>query len=94
MAQTEPSALSKTTKDSQQAVKIGAVEEVSGYAQIERDQPYEVIQNFSVQSYDKAQTEAGRMGIRFVDDTTIRITEHSMVAVSYTHLPLPTIYSV
>ena len=81
MAQTEPSALSKTTKDSQQAVKIGAVEEVSGYAQIERDQPYEVIQNFSVQSYDKAQTEAGRMGIRFVDDTTIKITEHSMVVI-------------
>ena len=76
MAQTEPSALSKTTKGSQQAVKIGSVEEVSGYAQIERDQPYEVIQNFNVQSYDKAQTEAGRMGIRFVDDTTIRITEH------------------
>ena len=81
MAQTEPSALSKTTKDSQQAVKIGAVEEVSGYAQIERDQPYEVIQNFGVQSYDKAQTEAGRMGIRFVDDTTIKITEHSMVVI-------------
>ena len=81
MAQTEPSALSKTTKGSQQAVKIGSVEEVSGYAQIERDQPYEVIQNFNVQSYDKAQTEAGRMGIRFVDDTTIRITEHSMVVI-------------
>ena len=32
--------------------------------------------DFGIQSADKAQTEAGRMGIRFVDDTTVRITEH------------------
>ena len=81
MVQTELSASSKTTKDSIQAVDIGSVEEVSGYAQIEREQPYEVNQDFVIKSYDKAQTEAGRMGIRFVDDTTIKITEHSTVII-------------
>ena len=75
------SALFKTTKVQAQVVDIGAVEEVSGNAQIERDQSYEVVTDFGIQSYDKAQTEQGRMGIRFVDDTTIKITEHSEVVI-------------
>ena len=76
------SALSKTTKAQPQvALDVGSVEEVSGFAQIERDESFDVIQDFVVQSYDKAQTEAGRMGIRFVDDTTIKITENSMVII-------------
>ena len=75
------SALSKTTKVQAQVADIGAVEEVSGNAQIERDQSYEVVTDFGIQSYDKAQTEQGRMGIRFVDDTTIKITEHSEVVI-------------
>ena len=76
------SALSKTTKaQPQAALDVGSVEEVSGFAQIERDESFAVTQDFVVQSYDKAQTEAGRMGIRFVDDTTIKITETSMVII-------------
>lgn len=72
----------KTTKAQAQAVlDIGTVEEVSGFARIERDKNYNVVTDFGIQSYDKAQTEAGRMGIRFVDDTTIRITEHSKVVI-------------
>ena len=65
---------SKTIKAQPQVADIGSVEEVSGFAQIEREKPYEVITDFGIQSYDKAQTESGRMGIRFVDDTTIKIT--------------------
>jgi len=75
------SVLFKTTKVQAQAADIGSVEEVSGNAQVERDKAYEVITDFGIQSYDKAQTEAGRMGIRFVDDTTIKITEHSEVII-------------
>lgn len=71
----------KTIKVQAQAADIGSVEEVSGNAQIQRDKPYEVITDFGIQSYDKAQTESGRMGIRFVDDTTIKITEHSEVII-------------
>lgn len=71
----------KTTKALAQVVDIGTVEQVSGYARIERDKNYDVVTDFGIQSYDKAQTEAGRMGIRFVDDTTVRITEHSMVVI-------------
>ena len=82
MAQMDLSALSKTTKaQPQAALDVGSVEEVSGFAQIERDESFAVTQDFVVQSYDKAQTEAGRMGIRFVDDTNIKITEHSMVVI-------------
>ena len=81
-AQMDLSALSKTTKaQPQAALDVGSVEEVSGFAQIERDESFAGTQDFVVQSYDKAQTEAGRMGIRFVDDTTIKITENSMVII-------------
>jgi hypothetical protein len=72
---------SKTIKAQPQVADIGSVEEVSGFAQIEREKPYEVITDFGIQSYDKAQTESGRMGIRFIDDTTIKITEHSEVII-------------
>ena len=72
----------KTTKAQAQAVlDIGSVEEVSGFAQIKREDTFAVTQNFNIQSYDQAQTEAGRMGIRFIDDTTIKITEHSQVII-------------
>ena len=80
-AQMDLSALSKTTKEPQQAVDVGSVNEVTGFAQIERDEAFAATPNFAVQSYDKAQTEAGRMGIRFVDDTTIKITENSTVII-------------
>ena len=81
-AQMDLSALPKTTKaQPQAALDVGSVEEVSGFAQIERDESFAVTQDFVEQSYDKAQTEAGRMGIRFVDDTTIKITENSMVII-------------
>tara|TARA_Y100001972_G_scaffold63740_1_gene77894 strand:- start:420 stop:1571 length:1152 start_codon:yes stop_codon:yes gene_type:complete len=80
-AQMDLSALSKTTKEPQQAVDVGSVNEVTGFAQIERDEAFAATPNFVVQSYDKAQTEAGRMGIRFVDDTTIKITENSTVII-------------
>ena len=72
---------SKTIKAQPQAADIGSVEEVTGNAQVERDKAYEVVTDFGIQSYDKAQTEAGRMGIRFVDDTTIKITENSEVII-------------
>jgi hypothetical protein len=80
-AQMDLSALSKTTKEPLQAVDVGSVNEVTGFAQIERDEAFAATPNFVVQSYDKAQTEAGRMGIRFVDDTTIKITENSTVII-------------
>jgi hypothetical protein len=80
-AQMDLSALSKTTKEPLQAVDVGSVNEVTGFAQIERDEAFAATPDFVVQSYDKAQTEAGRMGIRFVDDTTIKITENSTVII-------------
>ena len=75
------SASFKTIKAQAQVVDIGIVEQVSGYARIERDRNYDVKANFGIQSYDKAETEAGRMGITFIDDTKIRITEHSKVVI-------------
>jgi hypothetical protein len=80
-AQMDLSALSKTTKEPQQVVDVGSVNEVTGFAQIERDESFAATKDFVIQSYDKAQTEAGRMGIKFVDDTTIKITEHSQVII-------------
>ena len=71
----------KTIKAQAQVADIGIVEQVSGYARIERDRNYDVKANFGIQSYDKAETEAGRMGITFIDDSKIRITEHSKVVI-------------
>ena len=53
----------KTIKAQPQAVDIGSVEEVSGNAQVERDKAYEVITDFGIQSYDKAQIESTSMSI-------------------------------
>ena len=61
-AQMDLSALSKTTKEPQQVVDVGSVNEVTGFAQIERDESFAATKDFVVQSYDKAQTEAGLTG--------------------------------
>jgi len=67
-------------------VEVGAVSEVNGSARIVRidtaiSSVFEAAQNLQVKSYDKLETANGRMGITFVDDTQIKLTEHSEVLV-------------
>ena len=71
----------KTTKVQAQAVNIGDISELNGSAQIVRDKPYDADLEFAIQSNDEAVTSNGRMAITFLDDSTVRLTEHSTLII-------------
>lgn len=74
-------ALLKTTKVQAQAVNIGDISELNGNAQILRDKPYIANLEFDIQSNDEAITTNGRMAITFLDDSTVKLTEHSQLLI-------------
>ena len=80
----------KMTKVLAQAVDIGGVTELNGTARVVRDQPYDAAVNFAIQSNDEAITNNGRMAITFLDDSTVRLTEHSQLLIDeYIYDPDP-----
>jgi len=80
----------KTTKVQAQAVDIGDISELNGSAQIVRDKPYEANLNFAIQSNDEAITTNGRMAITFLDNSTVKLTEHSQLLIDeYIYDPDP-----
>ena len=82
--------LFKTTKVQAQAVDIGDISELNGTAQIVRDKPYVADLKFAIQSNDEAITKDGRMAITFLDDSTVKLTEHSQLLIDeYIYDPDP-----
>jgi hypothetical protein len=86
----------KTIKAQASAVDIGGVSEVSGYAQIKRlgssssSLNYDADLDFSIQTNDEAVTTNGRMAIKFLDDSTVKLTEHSQLTIDkYIYDPDP-----
>lgn len=81
----------KTIKVQASAVEIGGVSEVSGSAQIKRgslDNTADLA--FSIQSNDEAVTSNGRMAITFLDNSTVKLTEHSQLTIDeYIYDPDP-----
>ena len=76
--------------EQQQAVDIGDISELNGSAQIVRDQPLLAKVNLGIQSNDEAITTNGRMAITFLDDSTVRLTEHSELLIDeYIYDPDP-----
>ena len=73
--------LFKTTKVQAQAADIGDISELNGSAQIVRDKPYDANLKFAIQSNDEAITTNGRMAITFLDDSKVRLTEHSQLII-------------
>jgi hypothetical protein len=72
----------KTTKALPLPADIGGVSEVSGYAQIKRGSAESNADlAFSIQSNDEATTSNGRMAITFLDDSTVKLTEHSQLTI-------------
>ena len=71
----------KTTKVQAQAVDIGDVTELKGQAQIVRDDAYQASLDFAVQQNDLVRTNIGRIGITFLDDSVVRLTEHSKLTI-------------
>src|SRR5210317_1930770 len=63
---------------------IGSVDELKGKGQIERkdgDSGIQLEQDLDVFSYDTVKTGDGRVGIVFVDDTKVELTEHSKLII-------------
>ena len=83
-------ALSKTIKEQPSVVSIGGISELNGSAQIVRDKPVDATLEFAIQSNDEAITKNGRMAIKFLDDSTVRLTEHSQLTIDeYIYDPDP-----
>ena len=82
--------LFKTTKVQAQAVNIGDISELNGTAQIVRDKAYNADLKFAIQSNDEAITKDGRMAITFLDDSIVKLTEHSQLLIDeYIYDPDP-----
>ena len=81
---------SKTTKVLAQDVSIGDISELRGNAKIVRNKPLDAFVDFNIQSNDEAITSNGRMAITFLDDSTVRLTEHSQLLIDeYIYDPDP-----
>ena len=74
-------ASSKTIKGQQLAAEIGDVTELNGQVQILRDESYTAELDFGIQQNDNVQTNVGRVGITFLDDSVVRLTEHSKLTI-------------
>ena len=70
------------TKVQASVADIGGVSEVSGYAQIRRGTAENAADvDFSIQSNDQAVTSNGRLAITFLDDSQVKLTEHSQLTI-------------
>ena len=67
----------KMTKVQAQVANIGNITELTGSGRIVRDEPYKALLAFDINSYDNVQTSNGRIGITFLDDSQVKLTEHS-----------------
>ncbi len=73
--------LSKMTVAQQSDASIGSVTELKGIGRIVRDVPYDAALSFGIESYDNVETTNGRIGITFLNDTKVRLTEHSQLLI-------------
>jgi len=72
---------SKMTMAQQLDASIGSVTELKGIGRIVRDVPYDAALSFDIESYDNVETTNGRIGITFLNDTRVRLTEHSQLLI-------------
>ena len=73
---------------------IGNVDKLEGNGVVERNKEDTTLQEkLEIEQYDTVKTGNGKVGILFIDETRVDVTQHSKLiidAVSYTHLTLPT----
>jgi hypothetical protein len=80
----------KTIRAQPQVANIGDVTELKGQAQIIRDDAFQASLDFDVQQNDLIETNVGRIGITFLDDSVVRLTEHSKLTIDkYVYDPNP-----
>ena len=73
--------LSKTMVAQQSDANIGSVTEFKGTGRIVRDKPYDAVLDFDLNLYDNVRTAKGRIAITFLDDSIVRLTEHSKLII-------------
>ena len=72
----------KTIKAQQlPALDIGDISELNGNAEIVRDKPYTAELEFAIQQNDQAVTKDGRLAIKFLDDSQVKLTEYSELVI-------------
>src|SRR5210317_1194855 len=71
----------RTMAEQAQAVDVGNISELTGEASVVRDKPYSAELAFNIQQNDEAVTTDGRMAIRFLDDSQVKLTEHSQLTI-------------
>ena len=67
----------KTMGEQQSVANIGNITELNGTGRVVRDQTFQASIDLDINSYDNVQTSNGRLGITFLDDSQVRLTEHS-----------------
>ena len=60
---------------------IGSITELRGVGQVLRDKPYNTSIDFEIEQMDDVRTANGRVGITFLDDSVVRLTEHSKLVI-------------
>jgi hypothetical protein len=76
--------------EQQSVASIGNISELTGYAKVLRDKEYGAKIKLGINSYDDVRTSAGRLGITFLDDSVVRLTEHSKLVIDeYIYDPDP-----
>jgi hypothetical protein len=72
------------------AESIGDITELRGYGRVVRDEIYAASLNFDINSFDNVETSAGRIAITFLDESTVKLTEHSELLINeYIYDPNP-----
>ena len=72
----------KTIKAQQlPALDIGDISELNGNAEIVRDKPYTAELEFAIQQNDQAVTKDGRLAIKFLDNSQVKLTEYSELVI-------------
>ena len=67
----------KTMGELQSVANIGNITELNGTGRVVRDETFQASIDLDINSYDNVQTSNGRLGITFLDDSQVRLTEHS-----------------
>ena len=65
-----------------QVASIGSITELKGIGRVVREQdPFTAALAFTINSFDNVETSNGRIGITFLDDSQVRLTEHSQLVI-------------
>ena len=72
----------KMTAAQQSVANIGDISELNGSAEVIRDKSYGAELDFGIQQMDDVRTTTGRVGITFLDDSVVRLTEHSKLIIT------------